>query len=88
MDAMITDKLGNKLSVGDFVAYGVRVGNRGALHIGRVEEARDRLVVVPINRGDWDRGKPKKGRRSTLSYPEQRVAKITLVPQEYLDLFN
>lgn len=54
------DAAGNDLGIGDWIAYGVRVGNSGDLHFGQVVEL--------SSRKDWDGKKEPALKVHSLTY--------------------
>jgi hypothetical protein len=80
----MTDIIGNDIFKGAVVAYGVRSGNSGDLHLGVIADP-ETLEVVPLVKEYWNKPDRRIGRRSTLSGPE-RLACIpfTYIPDKTL----
>jgi hypothetical protein len=71
------DILGNEIKVGDFFAYGMRVGDSGELQIGRVEELSTVKGRYPVDKIKALLLEPNmktiKEKRSTLNYSNRLV---------------
>lgn len=69
------DKLGNDVSVGDFIAYGVRSGNSGDLKIGKVTCIRDtaRGIAISVREAVNKMGGYRLGGVGTLIWPNRTL---------------
>jgi hypothetical protein len=86
----MTDKVGNEITIGCFIAYGHNIDRSAGLRIGRVEDintAKMHITVLGID-DDWFRKKPRLlTKRSTLMYPNRTVV-LSTVPDSYMELYT
>ena len=67
----MTDKLGQEITLGCWIAYGVRSGNSGDLKVGKVVKVENNKISV-LGIDDWGTIK-KNTRTGILPYPNKVV---------------